>query len=933
MTQPAPEPFRDPDRPLDERLDDLLGRLTREEKIALLHQHQPAVPRLGLAAFHTGQEALHGLAWEGVATVFPQAIGLGSTWDPELLRRVGAVVGDEVRGRHQAEPGVSGLNVWAPVVNLLRDPRWGRNEEGYAEDPLLTGALSTAYAAGLRGDHPRYLKTAPTLKHFLAYNVEDERDTISMSVRPRVLWEYELPAFRAAIAAGAATGLMPSYNLVNGRPAHLSPLIDAVRTWTADALLVVTDAWAPSNIARSQRYYPTHAEAHAAALRAGIDSFTDQDRDPTLTVNAITEALERGLVEERDVDAALRRVFAIRLRLGELDPPERNPYAAITETAIDRPEHRALARETAARGMVLLKNAGAALPLRAEEPRRVAVIGPLADTLYPDWYSGTMPYETTPLLGIRARLGDGAEVVCHEGADRVALRAEAHGAPVIAPALELFDWGEGVWTLRAAATRRYVTVDETGALVADQVRPHGWVPRETFRLLADGERLRLQHIATGRYVVAASDGRAAATAPDAAAATAFQVEHLASGLDAAANAARAADVAIVVAGNVPCINGRETEDRRDIALPPAHERLVRAVTAANPRTVLVVESSYPMAIPWADEHVPAILWSSHGGQEMGAALADVLFGDRPPAGRLTQTWHRSLADLPDMRDYDVIKTRRTYQYLDREPLYPFGHGLTYSEFRYGDLRLSSPAMDAAGEVAVDVEVTNEGAAGSDEVVQLYAGRRASADSRTEQPRRRLVAFQRVAFGAGETRTVRLTLRAADLAIWDVVRGRMVVEAGVYNVMAGRSSGDIRLMAELRVLGEPVGGREARRGEIRAADFDDYASVRLTDETRRLGDAVAPVDGAGWILFRDVDLGAGVASVTARVARAAPGPAAIRIRLDDPAAGPVAGTLPVPSTGDRHAWATVTTAMREAAGVRDLYFVFDGDAALAAFSLA
>ncbi len=281
MTTPA---FRDPERPLPERLADLIGRLTRTEKVGLLHQHQRAVPRLGVGTFRTGTEALHGLAWLGPATVFPQAVGLASSWHPELVRAVGTAVGEETRGFHHKDPDRVGLNVWAPVVNLLRDPRWGRNEEGYAEDPLLTGELATAYARGLRGDHPRYLRTAPTLKHFLAYNHETERDVTSSSMPPRVLREYELPAFEAPIRAGAAVAVMASYNLVNGRPAHLSPLIGAeLRRWTGDDLLVVSDAQAPSNVADRQHYYPDHVASHAALLRAGVDSFTDNGEDAAPT--------------------------------------------------------------------------------------------------------------------------------------------------------------------------------------------------------------------------------------------------------------------------------------------------------------------------------------------------------------------------------------------------------------------------------------------------------------------------------------------------------------------------------------------------------------------------------------------------------------------------------------------------------------------------
>src|SRR5690349_9430662 len=306
MTEPVGGTFRDPGRPLADRVTDLLSRLTLAEKVALLHQHQAPVPRLGVGPFRTGTEALHGVAWLGEATVFPQSVGLGASWDPDLVRRVGAAVGDEVRGLHHKDPAGVGLNVWAPVVNPLRDPRWGRNEEGYAEDPWLTGVLGTAYARGLRGDDPRHLRTAPTLKHFLGYNHETERHLTSSDLPPRVLHEYELPAFRAPIAAGAAVAVMASYNFVNGRPTHLSPLInDELRTWTGDDVLVVGDAGAATNLAGEQHYLGDHAAGFAAALRAGVDCFTE---DAETALGALHEALDRGLLTESDVDTAVRHI-------------------------------------------------------------------------------------------------------------------------------------------------------------------------------------------------------------------------------------------------------------------------------------------------------------------------------------------------------------------------------------------------------------------------------------------------------------------------------------------------------------------------------------------------------------------------------------------------------------------------------------------------
>ncbi|WP_232212988.1 glycoside hydrolase family 3 protein, partial [Saccharomonospora saliphila] len=430
----ATAPFRDPGLPFARRVEDLLRRLRLDEKIALLHQYQPAIERLGVAEFKTGTEALHGVAWStdrtdggavvtATSTVFPQAVGLASTWNPDLVRRVGTVVGTEARGFHARRPGLWGLQLWAPVVNLLRDPRWGRNEEGYSEDPLLTGVIATAYGGGIVGDDPDRPRAAPVLKHYLGYNNEIHRHTTSSMLPPRVRHEYYLAAFRPAIEAGAATGVMSSYNLINGRPASAHhDYNDVVRTWTERTLCNVTDAGGPNNLTGDQDYYATQAEADAAVLKCGLDSFTVDDTDAGPTIAAVREALERGLLAESDVDTAVRRILDLRFRLGEFDP-DGGPYGGIGAEVIDTPEHRAINREAATQAVVLLKNDSGTLPWEVSTLGSVAVVGPLADTLYTDWYSGALPYRVTVRDGLAERLPDGAEVIHSEGVDRVALRA------------------------------------------------------------------------------------------------------------------------------------------------------------------------------------------------------------------------------------------------------------------------------------------------------------------------------------------------------------------------------------------------------------------------------------------------------------------------------------------------------------------------------
>jgi beta-glucosidase len=940
----------------------MLALLTTDEKIAMLHQHSPGVPRLRIAPFTTGAEALHGAAWNGVATVFPQAVGLGATWDPDLVGEIGAAVGDEMRALHRRDPSVS-LNVWAPVVNLLRDPRWGRNEEGYSEDPLLTARLAVAYCRGLRGDHPVYWRTAPLLKHFLAYNNETSRDTTSSVVRPRVLREYELPPFQAPIQAGLAVGVMPSYNLVNGRPNHVSPLINQVlRAWTEDELVVCSDAYAPSNLVLSENYFADQAVSHAAALRAGLDSFTDNGPDSSITVARITEALRRDLITIADVDRATARLLLLRLRLGEFDPGL-DPYASGPESALDCAAHRDLARRAAGQVVVLLRNSGELLPLTPGPGLRVAVAGPLADTLHEDWYSGTMPYRITVADGLRTALeaAGGAVTAVEPGTDRVALRVLPPAAP---QALDLgefdvFDWGAGpagdeVVTLRSAPGGRYLTVTDDGAVVAEAEQPGGWVVRETFAVEPAGsapqppasapqppasapDRLvRLRSTATSRYVTVDRSGALSASA-DADGATPLRWHVVSQGGAAVGRAAAAADVCVLVVGNHPLINGRETEDRTTLALPPAQQRLVRAALDANPRTILVIMSSYPYALGWAAEQVPAIVWTCHGGQEAGRGVAEVLLGAREPTGRLPQTWYAADTDLPGLLDYDIIASGRTYLYFAGRPAYPFGHGLSYTTFAYSGLRLDAGdtvSSGAQGPVTVTVDVTNTGRREGTDVVQVYT--RAVAPRR-RRPLRALAGFARVTLRPGETRAVPVAFPVASLGYWDVAAHRMTVDPGSYEIMAGSSSADIRAASRLTVTGPEPGPRPVIGAKVAAADFDEYRNVTLVDATREAGDAVAPSGpGPGWIAFRDCDLGGldAAGRVTLRTARPEPGPARAQLRLGGPE-GELLAEFTIPSTGDRYAWTDVTVPLSPPSPPRacgDLFLVLDGAQRVASLRL-
>lgn len=848
MTAGAPQaddltnaPFRDPGLPAIDRAKDLLARLTPQERLAMLHQHAPAVERLGLAAFHTGAEALHGVAWLGKATVLPQAVGLGATWDPDLLERLGAMVATEQRAKHAADPTVS-LNVWAPVVNTLRHPAWGRNEEGYAEDPHLTAHLATAYARGLRGDHPTVWKTVPTLKHFLGYNNETDRSSTSSNLDRRTLHEEELAAFREPVEAEVVGAVMPSYNRVNGQPAHTSAeLFAELRSWAPDEIALVSDAWAPTALVTVQRAFPDHATGHAAALRAGLDSFTDGDADPSTTIARLTEALERGLVTAEDIDRAALRVLHLRIRTGELDGAA-DPYAGIGPDALDLPEHRALAREAAARAVVVLANDGV-LPLA--EPRRIAVVGPFADTVLTDWYSGTPPYAVGVAAGLRARYPeatvdvvgggdvvalraastDGYVVVSEDGAAVAADGPTAHGAAL----LDLTDWGDGVVTLRSHASGRLLTGAGWPAR-ADAERVGGWVVQESFRrhLHPDGT-WSFQHLGSGKWLrvthgtrLVGADGLSVEEAER------FVLRTVSAAHEAVRAAAQAADVVVVALGNDPHLSGRETQDRPHLRLPEAGAELLRVAQESNPATVLAIVSSFPYVLPAAARRARAIVWSSHGGQELGNGVADVLSGDLEPSGRLAQQWPADEAQPGDLLDYDTYAQRATYRHTDREPAFAFGHGLTYTTVEYENLTLSAGAVPApaptlrhvplggTGEPAVSatVTVTNTGARAAEELVQLYA--LGAQDLPLGTPRRLLLGYARVRLAPGESREVGIAFDVTRLAVWDPAAavpgaaqerdwlhdGALRVQPGTYRIAAGPSSADLAAVAPLEVTAAP-----------------------------------------------------------------------------------------------------------------------------------
>jgi beta-glucosidase len=844
-------PYLDPDLPLERRVDDLVGRMTLEEKALQMIDNAPAIPRLGIPAYGWWNEALHGVARAGLATVFPQAIGLAATWDEPLMFRVATVTSIEGRAkyheflRHDSHLRYQGLTFYSPNINLFRDPRWGRGQETFGEDPFLTGRLAVAFIRGMQGDDPAYLRTAATVKHFAVHSgPEPERHVFDAVVGERDLRESYLPHFERAIREARPEALMCAYNRVLGDAACGSDFLlrDLLRREWGFTGFVTSDCWALDDIHLNHKLVPTVEQAAAVGLRAGTDLDCGSRVYPRLP-----DAVRQGLVSEAQVDSALKRLFITRFRLGMFDPPSRVRWASTPYAAVDQPAHRELARQTARASMVLLKNGGV-LPLR-KDLGTVAVIGPNAD----QWlmllgnYNGVPSETVTPLAGIRRAVSPRTRVLFARGAEL----AEGFPTPEVVPpaVLSTPDGGRGLrvevfggremqgaplWTgvdstldadWHDRAPRGVANADDFGVRWTGTIRP---TVSGTYRL-ATLSTMRFE-VYVDDSVVARSvynyrnefgDPRVVQTEPvrlEAGRAYRLRVDAHESYGDAALQllweapprdleaealaAARQADAVVMFLGLTPRLEGEEMRvdlpgfrggDRTALDLPATQQRLLERVTALGKPTVLVLLNGSAIAVNWAQQHVPAILEAWYPGQAAGDAIADVLFGDYNPAGRLPVTFYRSVADLPPFESYAM--RGRTYRYFAGEPLYAFGHGLSYTTFRYAGLRTSASTLRGGDTVTVSVDVTNTGARAGDEVVQLYVRWPGSA---VERPVRELKGFARVPLAPGETRTVTLPLPADELRWWDPSRHGWALEPGRVEIEVGASSADIRLRRTIEV---------------------------------------------------------------------------------------------------------------------------------------
>jgi beta-glucosidase len=680
-------PYQDPSLPVEERVKDLVSRMTLEEKVSQTLNASPAIERLGIPEYDWWNECLHGVARAGIATVFPQAIGLAATWNTDLMAHVAVATSDEARAKHhealrQGEHGrYKGLTFWSPNINIFRDPRWGRGQETYGEDPYLTARMGVEFIKGLQGDNPKYLKLVATPKHYAVHSgPEHDRHHFDARASERDMRQTYLPAFKACIVEAKAYSIMGAYNRTNGEPCCASPtLLEQIlrEEWGFEGY-VVSDCGAIADIHLHHKVVETPEAASALAVKMGCELNCGR------TYGALLKAVDKGLLSEEDVDRAVERLFTARLKLGMFDPPEMVPYAQIPYSVNDSPAHRELALQAARESIVLLKNDGL-LPLNRHALRSVAVIGPNADEVEVllGNYNGTPSSAVTPRQGLAAKLGPKVEV------------RYAKGSGVIQ--------GSVVDTMEAA------------------------------------------------------------------------------------EAAREADVVIACVGISQLLEGEEGQrmsegisqgDRSDLDLPSVQRELLQAIHAVGKPLIVVLINGSALSVNWANKHANAIVEAWYPGEEGGTALAEVLLGEYNPAGRLPVTFCRSVEDLPPFTDYDM--EGHTYRYFRGEPLYPFGYGLSYTQFAYTDLKIEPREPNPEQEIQVAVKVTNVGSRAGDEVVQLYV---TDLEASVPVPIRELAGFSRIHLAPAQTKTVRFTIVPEQLSLISD-EGERVIEAGDFQIAVG-----------------------------------------------------------------------------------------------------------------------------------------------------
>ena len=821
--------FRNENIPQHERIMDLLTRLTVEEKISLLIASSPGIPRFNIDKYYHGNEALHGVVRPGKFTVFPQAIALAGTWDPELMYKVASAISDEARAKwNQLDNGKKQdlkfndlLSFWSPTINMARDPRWGRTPETYGEDPFLTSIMAVQFVKGMQGNDARYLKVVSTPKHFAVYNKEGNRYANDAKVSMRLLREYYLPAFEACIKEGKAASIMTAYNAVNGVPC-------TANSWMLTKLLreewgfkgyVVSDCGAPNHLIDGHQYVKTKELAAMVSIKAGLDLECGDD----IYMQPLLNAYKRSMVSDADIDSAAYHILRTRMQLGMFDDPTHNPYSKIDPAVIGSTANKALALEAARESIVLLKNEGHILPIDQKKIKSIAVVGIDAATIEFGDYSGVPVAEPVSILqGIRNKLGDritinyapwksinGLEGYVPISKDFFpdGLTAEyfsnltLSGTPKVRtetlidfepanqppdafqPATpvsvrwkgKLHPTVSGKYSLGFMAkdgSRLYLN----GKLLIDSWRRKGPISDFVDVELEGGKEyeIKAEYFNYRKPIMAKLFWRT----PDE---TKSYTDLFAGSIDAA----KKSDVTIAVIG-VNRLFAREGSDGESIRLSKDQEVFIQKIYAANSKTVVVMVDGGSLAIGWINEHISGILHSWYSGQEGGNAVADVLFGDFNPSGRLPLTFYNSIEELPSMDDYDITKGR-TYQYFKGKPLYAFGHGLSYTNFTYSDLIFSKDEENT--KVNLSFKIKNTGEQDGAEVAQVYV---TLPESGIVTPIKQLKGFKRVFIPKGKEKLVNIQMDISSLRYWDETSNSFKVPNGISRIKVGASSDDIRL---------------------------------------------------------------------------------------------------------------------------------------------
>ncbi|MDR0421904.1 MAG: glycoside hydrolase family 3 C-terminal domain-containing protein [Proteiniphilum sp.] len=823
-------PYQNPELPVDRRVEDLVGRMTLEEKISQMMHSAPAIERLGIPAYNWWNECLHGVARAGIATVFPQATGMAATFDADAIYRTATVISDEARAKyhHAISAGnrnqYFGLTFWTPNINIFRDPRWGRGQETYGEDPYLTAALGTAFVKGLQGNDEKYLKTVATAKHYAVHSgPEYNRHTFDVRPPLRDIWDTYLPAFEKLVKTGHAYSVMCAYNRFEGEPCcgNDELLVDILRNrWGFDGY-VVSDCGAIDNFYRTHKTASDAAEAAAGAVMAGTDLECGN------SYRALSDAVKRGEIRETEIDIAVARLFKARMKLGMFDPDSLVPYSKIPYSVVGSKQHSEQSLEMARKSIVLLKNDNQTLPLK-KGIKTIAVIGPNADnpTCLLANYNGSPPYIVTPLEGIRRKAGKRTKVIYHPGVgltdDSIsvpvnpgkALKADGkegfkaeyfnskkmEGDPLFVQYEKDIDFfGTKQHEILSNLNPGMVSVRWTSVFTPekDDVAVFEITSDDSgFRLFVDNkiliDRFGYQEARVEHCHVPVKAGQKYALRFEFAqeneggGVSLSMIERRKSDLNALTETVKVADAIIFVGGISPSLEGEEMPvsvsgfnkgDRTSIALPEVQTEAMKALKATGKPVIFVMLTGSALAVRWENDNLPAILNAWYGGQDAGTALADVLFGDYNPAGRLPVTFYASDNDLPPYEDYSMKE--RTYRYFTGEALYPFGHGLSYTEFTYSDIQLPETAV-TGDTVNVSVSVTNTGKRSGEEVVQLYL---TLSDHPVPVPVRSLQGVQRIRLDAGESRSVKFTLAPEQFSSIDALMQRCV-EPGRVSVSVG-----------------------------------------------------------------------------------------------------------------------------------------------------